>query len=63
MQLFDSKKLCYTVKNILPCRLRPDTDVQLIFVGEENTNVSLLLYRSGHDVLCLSVISTFFLLK
>lgn len=26
----------------------PDSDVQLVFVGEENADCSLLLYRSGH---------------
>lgn len=86
VQLFDSKKLCHTIENILPCGLRleqekrhrspystcihcsdkenfdclgesqedrlrhvtvntdPDSDVQLVFVGEKNTNISLLLY-------------------
>lgn len=37
----------------------PNSDVQLVFVGEENTNGSLLLYQGGHDVLCMSVIITF----
>lgn len=41
----------------------PNSDVQLVFVGEENTNGSLLLYRGGHDVLCGLMISTFSLLK
>lgn len=34
-----------------------DSDVQLVFVGKENTNGSLLLYRGGHDGLCMSVVS------
>lgn len=86
MQLFDAKKLCHTIENILPCGLwleqvkrqgspsstcihcsdkenfdcldesqedqlrhvtvntDPDSDVQLVLVGEKNTNNSLLPY-------------------
>lgn len=35
-----------------------DSDVQLVFVGEENTNGPLVFYRGGHDVSCVSAIST-----
>lgn len=30
-------------------KTHPEGDVQLVFVGEENTNGSLLLHRVGHD--------------